>query len=151
MFLFDSSFAADLSKAQAEIKRILDRAEAEIVFCRRWDERKLAYEIKGHKRGTYVLTYFTCRPDALPAIERDARLSESVLRVLLLKAEHVTPEVMNQFAPEKRAEAAPSAEREPSVQPDRTEASPEGAVEKVKAEVVASSAAGEDDRKRSEL
>lgn len=113
MFLFDSGFATDLSKAETEIKRILDRAEAEIVFCRKWDERRLAYEIKGHKRGTYMLTYFKCRPDIVVEIERDVKLSESILRVLVLQAEHVTSERMNEFSPEKRAEAPPDEERKP--------------------------------------
>ena len=113
MFLFDSSFAADMSKPEAEIRRILDRAEAEIVFCRKWDERRLAYEIRGRRRGTYVLTYFKCRPDILGGIERDAQLSENVLRLLVLRADHMTAERMNEFAPEKKTEAPPSEKKVP--------------------------------------
>ncbi|MCK4660657.1 MAG: 30S ribosomal protein S6 [Phycisphaerae bacterium] len=107
MFLFDSGFATDFPKAEGEIRRILDRAEAEIVFCRKWEERRLAYEIKGHKRGTYVLTYFKCRPEVLLGIERDTQLSESVLRLLMLRADHMTFELMNEFAPDKKAVAPP--------------------------------------------
>jgi small subunit ribosomal protein S6 len=146
MFLFDSGFAADLTKPQAEIKRILDRAGAEIVFCRRWDERKLAYEIKGHKRGTYMLTYFRCNPDVITGIERDARLSESVLRVLVLTAEHVTPETMNQFAPEKRMDAPPPTDSAPRTDGESAPgAAPIGADER-DIEAVASAAGVEDDR-----
>ncbi len=107
MFLFDPAFAADFAKAESEVRRILDRAEAELVFCRKWDERRLAYEIQGRRRGTYVLTYFKCGVDALPGIERDVRLSEHVLRVLVLKAEHMNQERMAEFAPERRTEAPP--------------------------------------------
>ena len=103
MFLFDPTDATDLSKPEAEIRRILDRAGAEVVFLRRFDERKLAYEIKGRKRGMYVLTYFRCDPQRVSAIDRDARLSEVVLRHLILAADHVTPERMNHFASEARA------------------------------------------------
>ncbi|MCP4590156.1 MAG: 30S ribosomal protein S6 [bacterium] len=126
MFLFDSAFATDFSKAEAEIKRILDRAEAEIVFCRKWDERRLAYDIRGRRRGTYVLTYFNSRPEAITGIERDVQLSEGLLRILVLQAEGVTPAHMNEFAPEKHVEAAPSE--------DRPAAAPAGSPEKPKAE-----------------
>lgn len=107
MFLFDAGFATDLSKAEGEIRRILDRAEAELVFARKWDERRLAFEIAGRKRGTYVLTYFKCRPDAVAGIERDAQLSEQVLRLLVLRADQVTWEQMNEFAPERRTAVLP--------------------------------------------
>jgi len=108
MFLFDSGFAADLSKAEGEIKRILDRAGAEMVFCRKWDERRLAYDINGCRRGTYVLTYFMCPREGIVRIEHDAQLSESVLRVLVLRAENVTAEHMNEFAPERKVEVPPA-------------------------------------------
>jgi small subunit ribosomal protein S6 len=106
MFLFDPTYAADFAKAESEIRRILDRAEAEVVFLRKFDERKLAYEIRGRKRGTYVLTYFRCDSSRVAAIDRDARLSEEVLRHLILSADDITPERMGQFAAEARAHAA---------------------------------------------
>jgi small subunit ribosomal protein S6 len=30
-----------------------------ILSSRRWDERRLAYPIKGQNRGTYLLVYFS--------------------------------------------------------------------------------------------
>ncbi len=108
MFLFDPGFAGDFANAEQEIRRIMDRAEAEIVLCRRWDERKLAYEVKGRKRGVYALTYFLAEPSRIRGVERDAQLSESVLRVLVLQAEGLTREHMEQFMPsERRAESHP--------------------------------------------
>ncbi len=108
MFLFDSGFAGDFANAEQEIRRIMDRAEAEIVLCRRWDERKLAYEVKGRKRGVYALTYFLAEPSRIRGVERDAQLSESVLRVLVLRADGLTRDHMEQFMPsERRAESHP--------------------------------------------
>ena len=151
MFLFDSGFATDLSKAQAEIRRILDRAGAEVVFCRKWDERKLAYEIQGHKRGTYVLTYFKCPPEAVGGIERDAQLSEPVLRVLLLQADHVTFERMAQFAPEKKIEAPRGAEEGAGRDRETPEARPVLDVIETEAEPVASPTGSEGDDKVAEV
>lgn len=144
MFLFDSSFATDMSKAEAEIRRILDRAEAEIVFCRKWDERRLAYDIKGQRRGTYVLTYFKCRPDTIAGIERDVRLSENILRLLVLQAEHVTPERMNEFAPEKQVAAPPSESEEPKPDKDTPKDALDSSVPDEGDEPVALSASSED-------
>ncbi len=92
MFLFDSGATHEWERVESEIGRIMERAGAEVVLCRKWDERKLAYEIRGRKRGCYVLTYFRAAGDQIAGIERDARLSEAILRCLVLRADHVGEE-----------------------------------------------------------
>jgi len=88
MFLVDSSKAAsDWDGVETGIKNILKRVEAEIVSMKKWDERRLAYEIKGHSRGTYILCYFKADGEKVPAIERAVQLSEQIIRVLILCAE----------------------------------------------------------------
>lgn len=103
MFLFDPTFASDFQKAKEEVERILKRAGAEIIFLEKWDERRLAYEIKGRKRGYYVLTYFMCDPEKVDGIDRDARLSEPILRTLIKRAEGITRERIEHFMPQSRA------------------------------------------------
>jgi small subunit ribosomal protein S6 len=92
MFLFDNTTMHQWSDIEAEVRRLIDRIQAELLVCVKFDERKLAYEIKGRKRGTYVLTYFDAEPDRITDLERDVRLSEVVLRVLVLRAEKLTEE-----------------------------------------------------------
>ncbi len=94
MFLFDPTFGASFESCEKEIRRLMDRAEAELVFCRKWDDRRLAYRINGRKRGVYVLTYFKAKPEKVVPLERDAQLSEDILRLLVLRADDVTPESM---------------------------------------------------------
>ncbi len=103
MFLFDPTFASDFGNAKEEVERILKRAEAEIVFLEKWEERKLAYEIKGRKRGCYVLVYYNCAAEKIKGIERDAQLSEPVLRILVKRADGITPEHIAKFMPQARA------------------------------------------------
>ena len=98
MFLFDPTFGATLENCETAIRRLVERAEAELLFCRKWDERRLAYRIQGRKRGVYVLTYFKARPQAIAGLERDAQLAEDILRVLVLRADGITPEAMEQAA-----------------------------------------------------
>ena len=87
MFLVDSVTQADWDKINAIIKKILEKAGAEIVSMEKWDERRLAYEIGGKNRGTYILCYFHADGQKIRQIERDAQLSESIMRVLILGTE----------------------------------------------------------------
>lgn len=87
MFLVDSVTQADWDKTNMAIKKILEKAGAEIVSIKKWDERRLAYEINGRNRGTYILCYFHADGQKIRQIERDAQLSELVLRVLILGTE----------------------------------------------------------------
>lgn len=95
MFLFDPSFAADAGNPEKEVARLMERASAQIVMNKKWEERKLAYEIKGRKRGSYWLTFFQADPQAITGIERDAQLSEVILRLLVQRADHMTEDDMN--------------------------------------------------------
>ena len=94
MFLFPQTVAADLQSAVDHITEILSKGEAELISLCKWDERRLAYDIKGNKRGVYFLTYFRCDAHKLAQIERDARLSEKLLRSMLVRADHLAPEQM---------------------------------------------------------
>jgi len=109
MFLFDPTFGASFENCEAEIRRLMARAEAEILLCQKWDERRLAYKIKGRKRGVYVLVYFKAPADKITPLERDAQLSEQILRLLVLRADGLTLEMMQQAAA-ARAES-PESER----------------------------------------
>lgn len=94
LFLFPQSAASDLQSAVDHLKEILARAEVKIISLRKWDERRLAFEIKKNRRGLFFLVYFEAAPNALAHIERDCNLSEQVLRSMVLRAEHVTREEM---------------------------------------------------------
>jgi small subunit ribosomal protein S6 len=92
MFLFDTSVVRDWAGLEDEVRRLLGRIGAELLVCVKFDERKLAFEIKRRKRGTYVLTYFDAQPEKLVDLERDVQLSETVLRAMFLRAEGLTEE-----------------------------------------------------------
>jgi small subunit ribosomal protein S6 len=89
MFLVDSAEATtDWDGITATIKNMLEKTGAEIVSVRKWDDRKLAYEIKGKSKGTYILCYFRAEGGKLQGIEKDIQLSERIMRALILCAEH---------------------------------------------------------------
>ena len=117
MFLVDSAQAAsDWDGVNTAIKNILERAEAEVVSIRKWDERRLAYEIKGKARGTYILCYFKAEGERIKQIERDVQLSERIMRVLILCADSISQEDIEKdtsvMLAEKPKEAQVKAESE---------------------------------------
>jgi small subunit ribosomal protein S6 len=86
MFLLDSTkVAMSWEAAEQHVHDILRKHSAEIVASRQWDERRLAYAVSGHKKGTYLLTLFRAEGNALKEITEDCRLSEMILRELVLK------------------------------------------------------------------
>jgi len=100
LFLIDSAeAAADWNGINDHIKKIFERNGAEIVSMRKWDERPLAYMIRGKNRGTYILIYFNSQTDKISSIERDSQLSERILREIILRADHVTKEDMEKETP----------------------------------------------------
>jgi len=94
MFLFPQSVTADLEAASAHVRESITRHGGEIVSLVKWDERRLAYDIQGNKRGVYFLAYFTAPTSAIASIERDCNLSERMLRALLIRADHLSMEQM---------------------------------------------------------
>ncbi|MEE9295424.1 MAG: 30S ribosomal protein S6 [Phycisphaerae bacterium] len=147
MFLFDSTFAGEPGKTDAEIERILNRADAEIIVSRKWDERRLAYEIKRHKRGCYVLTYFRAEPDRIAGIERDGVLSESVLRMIVVRADDISRSRIDAMYPAlpAAAKSAAAAGEGPQAPSGTVQAAVAAPAEGVEVEVTAKPAGVEAD------
>jgi len=86
MFLLDSTKAAAAwDDTVKHVHDILTKHNSEIVASRQWDERRLAYSISGHKKATYLLTYFKAEGAKLKDIVADCHLSDLILRELILK------------------------------------------------------------------
>lgn len=88
MFLVDSGQAAsDWDGTIRVIETILKRADAEVLCLRKWSDRRLTYEIQHKGRGLYILCYFKAEGRRIAGIERDIRLSEQIMRSVILTAE----------------------------------------------------------------
>jgi len=104
LFLLNSSYATgSWEAAKGEVEHILHRANAEILHVRKWDDRRLAYELEGQKRGTYVLVFFKAEGPKIAGIERDVQISENILRVLVLKADHLAMKDIEAMQPQQPA------------------------------------------------
>jgi small subunit ribosomal protein S6 len=146
MFLLSPGAGTNLGEAIDHLKELFDRAGAEVVSLRKWDDRKLAYPIRGQKRGMYVLAFFKATPSKLVNFDRDCNLSEKIIRSIVLKADHLGEAEMELETKEVGGEA------EAKLRGDRDEdAGEQGAAEAAGAEgeeagVAAEASAEGDDR-----
>ena len=110
MFLVDSGIAAsDWGGVIESVEKVLARAGAEVVSLHKWDERSLAYDVVGKSRGTYILTYFHAEPGRISGIERDVQLSESLMRVLVLRTDKMGHGDVDKKTPAQKVEEAVAA------------------------------------------
>ncbi len=85
MFLIDNTYAnKDWDAVVKGVHEILQKHNAEIISTEKWGERKLAYKIKGQKRGTYLLIRFSAPTGAITPIKQGCTLSEFILRSLIV-------------------------------------------------------------------
>ncbi len=94
MFLLSQAQAADFTAAVAHVRQLIEKFGGTILALRKWDERRLAFEIKKLKRGSFLFCYVTSTTEKLAESERACNLSEGILRVRIIKADHLTVEEM---------------------------------------------------------
>jgi len=88
MFILDSGrYGRDPEGVSAQIAKVIQEAGGEMLVSRLWEERRLAFSIRGQRKGTYWLTYFRLPPDNLAGMRQRFQLSESILRMLFLKVD----------------------------------------------------------------
>ena len=84
LFLLDpTKTATDLEGVRTQLHHTLEKYGVEILASRKWDDRKLAYPIKGHKKGLYYLTYFKADSQKISELDHDFRLSEVIIRHMI--------------------------------------------------------------------
>ena len=69
-----------------KVKGWITAAGGAVTQANIWGRRRLAYPIKKLTEGQYVLLLADLPTQALAGLERDLRLSEEVLRFLLVRA-----------------------------------------------------------------
>ncbi len=90
MFIISDTVASsDWDAAVEHVEGLLKNRGAEILKSEKWEDRKFAYKLKGHKRGAYLLVYFNAPTDSISLLKRDFELSENVLRTLIVKVDKI--------------------------------------------------------------
>ncbi len=88
MFIFNANaFARNPAAAQKAVEELIESVDGEILASRLWNEQKLAFPIKGHRKGAYWLTYARVESTRLAKLNRSTQLNDSILRHLFVKLE----------------------------------------------------------------
>ena len=102
MFILDSNnYARDPSGVSGRIPKMVVQFGGEVLASRLWNEQRLAYPIKGHRKGTYWLSYFRMDSTKLAAFRRACQLNEDIIRSLMLK---VDPRLVDALVAHARGE-----------------------------------------------
>jgi small subunit ribosomal protein S6 len=106
MFLLDTNkVAGDVASAEQQLLSLMQKHKAEPLAYRPWDERRLAYPIKKHKKGLYYLMYVRSEGKNLAPMERDIALNEMILRSMVIK---IDPKLVDTMLSLVKGEHAPA-------------------------------------------
>ena len=113
MFILDAGkYSRDPGGVAQQVTDLLQQFGGTVLASRLWDERKLAYPIKGHKKGVYWLTYFKMPGGNLTALERQCEITDDIIRKLVLKVDDRIADALVQHA--LAGEAAPKRSTPPA-------------------------------------
>lgn len=111
MFLMGQGHTADVENSIKLVRATIEKHGGKVLVAKKWDERKLVYEIGKIKRGLYIIAYFEAPGSSISPLERDVRLSDDYTRLLVTTADHL--ELSEMEAVEPQPIAPPQPERQP--------------------------------------
>jgi small subunit ribosomal protein S6 len=117
LFIFDPArFNRDAEGVSRQVPALIEKLGGEILVSRLWEERRLAYSLKGQRKGTYWLLYFKLDTQQLVEIRRQCDINDNILRVMFLK---VDPRIVDALVTHAKTVVtpAPAAEGEEHPEP----------------------------------
>ena len=113
MFILDSNrFGRDPEAVSDQIPVMIEKLGGEVLVSRLWEERKLAYPIKGQRKGDLAdLLPARCRPAGRPAAAVPDHHDN--LRVLFVKVEPRIVNALVAHARSRRSLPIPTKKRSP--------------------------------------
>ena len=69
------------------VSEFIETASGKVTSVDVWGRKKLAYPIKRHKEGTYVVIEATMEPAGVMEFERNMKLAEKIIRYMLIAKE----------------------------------------------------------------
>lgn len=87
LYIVHPDLESSIDKILEKVRGYIEKRDGKITYDENWGKRKLAYEINKTDVGIYVLWYFTIPKSAVAKIEKDIRLTEEVMRYIILTQE----------------------------------------------------------------
>ena len=107
LYIVHPDLEGSIEKVTEKVAGFIVKTKGEIVSQEEWGKKKLAYPIAKNNFGIYVLVNFITDSIKLCEVERDLRLSEEIIRSMIV------------IEPEKK-----EIEKEPRVKKTKTEEAP---------------------------
>lgn len=95
-----------LQQVAQRFAALVENSGGSVDVLRSLGRKALAYRIGAHLEGIYVLMQFFCDPSAVDALRRELRLSEQVIRSLIVRVEEGVPLKEEALAEEEIEEEA---------------------------------------------
>ena len=70
-----------------KVEQGITSSGGEVTESNHWGRRRLAYPIKRHMEGNYVVSQVKLDPTTVPELEATLRISEDVIRHLIIRAD----------------------------------------------------------------
>ena len=82
-----------------KFKKIIEKSGGSITKTEQWGKRRMAYEVKKERKGSYSLIQLKGNGSVISDLERNYLLDDSVIKYLTVRLEH--PVAPNQETSEK--------------------------------------------------
>lgn len=89
-----------------DVANLITNSGGEIVRSEHWGRRKLAYEVKKQADGFFVLLRFTASPEFIAKLDLHFKLSETIIRHMIVHFDEATLRLEEEQAKRKRDELA---------------------------------------------
>ncbi len=73
-----------------KMKRVLEKSGATLMKSEIWGKKRLAYEVKRARKGTFVYFNFKSGGQVIGELERSYRMEDSVLKFMTVKQDERT-------------------------------------------------------------
>lgn len=84
----------EIEAAATKIKALITNSGGEILKTDNWGRKKLAYEIKKHKKGFYLLLIFKAAPAVIKKLEDYYKVLDPVIKFMVIKLDKKAVEVV---------------------------------------------------------
>ncbi len=83
---------SEIQKIADKFRKVAEDKGSTVKSAEKWEKRKLAYEIAGLKEGNYIMMLFDAEGDVPAELNRLMRISDDVIRHLIIKQDIVKQE-----------------------------------------------------------
>jgi len=149
---YELGFILSPEVSEEETRSILDRLgqivtqyDGQVVKVNQWGRRRLAYPIEHHRDGYYVFIDTILTPETVIELERTLKVSEIVLRYMLIKRDAKAVQKERQEREEREARAAAKAEADQAAKGEEEASEVIIAVPEISSDELADAPAATDD------